>query len=314
MKSPEQLRRPPRGAGTSPGPAGEAPAESTQPLPAVLGAIHPKRVIVGALSPAILASKGNSQAKASRVTTKPAAPPRRRSPRTTSGDGDEEGRGHLGQLEFVATLLLAMTTLLTAWSAFQSAKWNGTQSIHFANASAQRTESAKAAALAQSQQLVDVSTFVSWMQALAEERRANPDASVGPGGTYVPDPHSLSGFLYEHFRAAFRPAVKAWLKERPFVNPHAAPTPFQLPEYRLAAATKATRLEQQADHEAALARRDNQRSDNYVLLTVLFASVLFFAGISSKLTTTRSRVLVVGMGLVLFLAGAGILATFPVQV
>lgn len=238
---------------------------------------------------------------------------RRKTPESPSAVDDDRTRSRIGQLELVATLLLAFATILTAWSAFQSAKWSGTQAIHFANAGALRTESAKAAALAESQQVIDVSTFVAWAQALAEERKTDPNASVGPGGTYAPTPNSLSGFLFERFRSEFRPAVEAWLSEHPLANPHATPTPFQLPQYHLAAAARSRSLERQADHEASLARRDNQRSDNYILLTVLFASVLFFAGISSKLTAVRNRTLVIGVGVVCLLAGAGILATFPIE-
>jgi hypothetical protein len=52
------------------------------------------------------------------------------------------------RIELVATVVLAFATVLTAWSAFESTKWSGTQSVHFARAGADRTESAKAASRA----------------------------------------------------------------------------------------------------------------------------------------------------------------------
>lgn len=176
------------------------------------------------------------------------------------------------------------------------------------------TEPAKASARANAQRIVDVNTFVSWVQAVAGERRVNPNASKAADGSYKPDPTALSGFLFARLRPEFRPAVQAWLAEKPLSNPDAAPTPFALPEYHLAEQQRADRLERRADHEAALARRDNQRSDNYVLTTVLFASVLFFAGVSSKLGSTRSRMLTMGLGVLVLLAGTGVLATFPTQI
>lgn len=63
-----------------------------------------------------------------------------------------------------------------------------------------------------------------------------------------------------------------------------------------------------------VARAANQRGDNYVLATVLFASVLFFAGISSKFDRNRERTALLVMGAVLLLVGIGVLATFPVEV
>ena len=218
------------------------------------------------------------------------------------------------RIELVATVLLALATVLTAWSAFESTKWSGTQSIHFARASADRTESAKSSGRTNAQVIVDVDTFVSWITAVANERRADPNASRAPDGTYVPDPTMLSGFLYERLRSEFQPAVNAWLAQRPLDNPAATAVPFTLPEYRLKEQTRADRFEKRADRQAALARRDNQRGDNYVLTTVLFASVLFFAGVSNKLGNTRNRLATVGLAGALLVVGIVIISTFPVQI
>jgi hypothetical protein len=51
-----------------------------------------------------------------------------------------------------------------------------------------------------------------------------------------------------------------------------------------------------------------------VLTTVLFAAVLFFAGVSSKFVGMRTRTLTVAFAVVLLLSGAAILATFPVEI
>jgi hypothetical protein len=218
------------------------------------------------------------------------------------------------RIELVATALLAVATVLTAWSAFQSTKWSGSQANHYARAGALRTASAKASSVANAQQIVDVDTFVSWASALSQERERDPNASTAPDGSYQPEPHALSGFLYERFRNEFRVAVDAWLTQRPLDNPDAAPTPFTLPEYKLAERSRSDRFDRRANAQASLARRDNQRGDNYVLATVLFASVLFFAGVSGKLGRNRNRALTIGLAVVVLLAGILLLATFPVQV
>jgi hypothetical protein len=61
-----------------------------------------------------------------------------------------------------------------------------------------------------------------------------------------------------------------------------------MPQYRLAATAEAERLDQEAEVLAAQVRRDIQRASNYVLGVVLFAVALFFAGMSTKLTTAAS--------------------------
>jgi tRNA nucleotidyltransferase (CCA-adding enzyme) len=49
-----------------------------------------------------------------------------------------------------------------------------------------------------------VNSFTAWLNALANERRVDPNASRAADGSYVPDPTQLSGFLYERFRAEFK--------------------------------------------------------------------------------------------------------------
>ena len=60
-------------------------------------------------------------------------------------------------------------------------------------------------------------------------------------------------------------------------------------------------------------RRDIQRASNYVLGVVLFASALFFAGMSTKLTTPRLRVAMVAIGCTIFLVTVAWIATSPVS-
>jgi hypothetical protein len=84
-------------------------------------------------------------------------------------------------------------------------------------------------------------------------------------------------------------------------------------EYVLASAQEAEELRTEAEAAAAVAADANQTGDNYVLTTVLFASVLFFAGISSKFSGRWVRITLVIAGFLAFLAGSLILVTFPVQ-
>ncbi len=62
-----------------------------------------------------------------------------------------------------------------------------------------------------------------------------------------------------------------------------------MPEYKLASSAKAERLEVAAAASSEQARKANERADNYMLAVVLFASALFFAGISMKLRDVRAR-------------------------
>ena len=61
-------------------------------------------------------------------------------------------------------------------------------------------------------------------------------------------------------------------------------------------------------------RLDIQRSSNYVLSVVLYAVVLFFAGMSTKLQSRRLRWVMTLAGCAVLLATLGWIVTFPVSV
>jgi hypothetical protein len=200
-----------------------------------------------------------------------------------------------GLLELVATVLLAVATVATAWSGYQASRWNGEQATAFSRAGAARVESTKAAGLANAQTQVDVATFTQWVDAYALEQT------------------ELADFYYRRFREEFRPAMDAWVATRPRLNPDAPLTPFVMPEYQLEAREEAERLEAEAEKWSATARTNIQRATNYILCVVLFASVLFFAGMSTKLQSPRLRRFLLGFGVVVFIGTVSWLATFPVS-
>lgn len=216
--------------------------------------------------------------------------------------------GWYRHLDLMATVLLALATVLTAWSAFQSSQWSGVQAAAYSAASRERAESNRAQTLAGQQTIIDVMLFTDWLAALHEEG----DASVVPD-PYVPDPALYSGFLFERFRPEFQPAVTAWLATDPLVDPGAPPTPFAMDEYVLASGTEAAKLAKASERSAAVARVAIERKDNYVLATVLCASVLFFSGIGSKLGSPRRRTTMIAIGAVVLLATIGVVLTFPTQ-
>jgi hypothetical protein len=87
-----------------------------------------------------------------------------------------------------------------------------------------------------------------------------------------------------------------------------------MPQYQLEASAEAERLNAEAEVSAGEARRDIQRSSNYVLGVVLFASSLFFAGMSTKLRTPKLRVAMLTIGCLVFLCTLVWIVTSPVSI
>jgi hypothetical protein len=198
------------------------------------------------------------------------------------------------RLEIVATVLLALATVGTAWSGYQASRWNGEQAKAAARANALRIDSSKAAARADAQTQVDVATFTAWADAYAQKQT------------------QLADFYFKRFRPEFKPAVVAWVASRPLKNPNAPLTPFAMPQYKLAEREASDRSAAEAEVWAAKARTNVDRSTNYVLAVVLFAAVLFFAGMSAKLSTPNLRRLLLAFGVVVFVSTVVWLATAPV--
>ena len=199
------------------------------------------------------------------------------------------------RVEIISAVLLAVATVGTAWSGYQSARWSGIQANSYSAANAARLESTRASTRAGQLTQIDVGLFTQWVDA------------------YASDKTELADFYRERFRDEFRPAFDAWIAMKPKTNPDAAKSPFALPEYRVAEEEKADRLETEANLEAERARNANQRSDNYVLAVVLFASVLFFAGISTKFDSPRVKVGLIVLGVIVFIGTAIWVGSFPVS-
>ena len=197
--------------------------------------------------------------------------------------------------ELLAAVLLAMAAVATAWSSYQATRWHGEQALASSRTNAIRIEGARAASLAEAETEVDVATFIAWVDA---DRRGESE---------------LADFYASRFRPEFQTAFTAWIATNPFANPDAPRTPFAMPEYRVAAQGEANRLDSAAEASAAEVRRDIQRASNYVLTVVVYAVVLFLAGMSTKFTRHRLRTALILSGYIVLAFAIAWVATFPVS-
>ena len=205
-------------------------------------------------------------------------------------------RPHREYAEIVATVLLSLAAVATAWSGYQATRWNGEQAKASSRTNAIRVEAARAQGLAEAQTQVDVATFIQWVDAYALKRTSCPTSTSSASAR-------SSG-----------PPSTAWLATKPLENPDAPLTPFAMPQYRLAATAEAERLDAEAEVSSATVRRNIQRSSNYVLGVVLFSVALFFAGTSTRLGHVRLRTISLTLGCIVFLGTLLWIATSPVSV
>ena len=195
-------------------------------------------------------------------------------------------------IELAAAILLSLATITAAWSGYQATRWGGVQANSFSASGAKRTEATQQNSIFAAQAQIDVMAWITYLEHLqaGDERGA--------------------AFLRDRFRPEFKPAFDAWAA-------HAAPgqyppgTPFDLPEYQPEARRLASQLNAEADQLAGVAREANQYSDNFVLVAVVMASVLFFAGVGTKVRGRSVRLFMLGAGCVLFAGGVWFMLSMP---
>lgn len=205
---------------------------------------------------------------------------------------EKDQRGRWAQI--VSAVVLSLATMATAWCAYQSTLWNGVQTFRLAAANKANSENSKSQLQALQLRVLDAVMGMNWMQAKHDGN------------------HPQEQFLFNRFRPEMKRAVEAWLKTDPFNNPKAPLGPFLMAEYVQPELGEARRLEEQSEQELEAAQQANRTSDAYVLLTVLFASVLFFGGIAGTIDSRRIRVVIVAVALSLFLLITIYLSIMPI--
>jgi hypothetical protein len=191
--------------------------------------------------------------------------------------------------EIVAVFLLSITAILTAWCGFESSKWSGQMSIDFSQASSARIQSVDLAGESRDWQAVDLAIYVQWVDATATGDVA------------------LAEYYQERFTPELALAFADWQAGGESVK-----SPFAEPSYVPVGSEESVEKAELADQKFASALESNQRGDNYSLLTVLFAMVLFFTAMSERNKSGWAGWFLLGLGAVVAIAGGIILATFPV--
>lgn len=213
--------------------------------------------------------------------------PEREAPETA-----DSTRGRRFQRWMVATaIILSLATLLSAWCGYEASRWNSQFTKASRAATVARIDSVTASNLANRQLTTDIALFSDWFKAEVE------------GNNRVADEVRL------HFRSEFMPVFEGWLaSSQP--GRLAAGTPFDS-TYVLAANVEADRLTDLAKAATLAADDASGNSDNYVLAALLFASVLFLAGISSKIPGDYAQRLTIVLSGVAFVVAVGFTFSLP---
>jgi hypothetical protein len=180
----------------------------------------------------------------------------------------------LDWVEVAATVVLSLAVLVASWSAYQASLWGGVQAVNASQYTGQLTESSELTTLITAQFEADSQAMSTWLIMAADGNERGMQ------------------ILEERFDDTLRPAFDIWIAGS--VDGEVPPgVPQDLPEYE---AGFADLLEVKdfytigAAEASEAAAEANRTSDSFILVTVIMASVMFFAGVGTKLKGKSTRV------------------------
>jgi len=197
-------------------------------------------------------------------------------------------------IEIAAAALMALATIMSAYCAYESSWWHSKEAMHYSRSDQALIKTSELKDKMNQEVAVDVDMLSNYINATAQGNSR------------------LANIYHDE---AFSPALKKvwplWLKAKESGKPDVPTTPFQMPEYKPKHSAEVVATQALANSEAAKAKQASDRANGYLLLTVLFASVLFFAGIGTKFSTKTLKISVLSMGAVIFVVSVVILGFQP---
>lgn len=193
--------------------------------------------------------------------------------------------------DVVAVVILSVTAVLTAWCGFAASKWGGEMSIAFSEASSARIQATNFEGRARDARQFDLTIYATWVDAVAQERT------------------DLAEYVETRFTPEFRVAFEQWQADGMVEE-----SPFVLDEYVPEGTEDAAAWTERADQRFADALTNNQRRDNYPLLTVMFALMLFLTAMSQRDAQAWVSRAFLGLAGVTGIAAVIIMSTFPVKI
>ena len=183
--------------------------------------------------------------------------------------------------------MLGIGSVATAWCGIQTSQWNGEEARESRDAGLLRTQSSELFSFGTQKFAYDANMVAQYARAVADD-----------------DEQAQQFIRTNLMRPAFLPVVDRWEAEAAAggaVNMNL----FEDEEYKDSLFSESEAIG--AESDAALARSDDasKNADDYLLMTLLTATALFFAGVTTSFGSKPARLaLLAGSGLILAFTAA----------
>ena len=204
-------------------------------------------------------------------------------------------RGHRNHriLEVLAVVLLGVATIGSAWCGYQATRWNGDENELARQASNLQVEAARQFGLATQVVSYDSNMIAQYARAVSEGNE-----------------RLQQFFKASLIRPAFLPTLERWEED---VADGGSPTNLLVDdEYLEEQLTGYRDTEARAQAMTAEAEEASSHADDYVLTTLLLASALFFAGLTTSFRVRFAQLMLLTGSVVLIAYAASRLADLPI--
>ncbi len=195
--------------------------------------------------------------------------------------------------EMLAVLLLGIATIGTAWCGYQASRWNQEQGDISREGSDLRIEANRQFGLATQAIVYDANLVAQYAKAVVD------------GDTQL-----QQFFRTTLFRPAFLPVLERW--EEAIKAGETPPNLLQDSEYVGGELADYEATQSKAEAKDLEAKEAGTNGDDYVLVTVLLASALFFAGVTTSFKMQMARLMLIGLAAVLIAYCLSRIATLPI--
>jgi len=176
-------------------------------------------------------------------------------------------------IEVLAVVLLAVATLGSAWCGYQATRWNGEEADFARQATDARVEASRQFGLATQKVAYDATMVAQYAQAYADGNEK-----------------LIAFYRTALIRPEFLPVIDRWQQE--LTAGTASPTNvFQDQQYLSTEFADYTAADAHAIALNLESQKASETGDDYVLTTLLLASALFFAGVTTSFRMRIPRLL-----------------------
>ena len=195
--------------------------------------------------------------------------------------------------EMVAVLLLGIATIGTAWCGYEASRWNQDQGDLARQSSDLRVEANRQFGLATQAIAYDANLVAQYAKAVVD------------GDTRLQDFYRST-----LFRPAFLPVLERWQESL-----QAGKAPQNLLEDRDYLDSQLAGYQETQSRAEAIdveAKRAGENGDEYVLITLLLAAALFFAGVTTSFKMQAARLVLIALATLLIAYCISRITTLPV--